>query len=370
MSTTSQSYQPIFLNEIWIYGLTSQIYFFTLLLVFSLVVYMFIKSRREQGNFDLNTLEQRSYLEAFATYSEQCIAVVDHKNRLKFANSQFLQLFNLDADEIEGKNFYELNLPAKISDHILQNNEGIIYVGTDSDTQRKQVFLHPITTVDGGNIGKLIIIRGIPLINIDENRFIHESESDRISHELKTPLHAIIGYCQILEKDELLSEKHRNYIHTIFDNSKELLDQVDTVLNETGYHQNHLSPSRLYAKSNIQKVLVVDDVSINRTLLRIMLERRGYTVKEAQNGKEALEVIENETPDMVLMDISMPIMDGEEALMKIRNKKGMMSEVPVIAVTAISRNGNRERLLKAGFNGYLQKPFKESELMHVIQVNT
>jgi PAS domain S-box-containing protein len=369
VSAISQSYQPIFLNEIWVYGLTNQIYFFTLLLVFSLVAYMFIKSRREQGNFELNTMEQKSYLQAFATYSEQCIAVLDHNSKIKFANARFLQLFNLKAQEIEGKHVSETSLPATLTEHILKNSEGIIYVGTDSDTHRKQVFLHPITTADGENIGKLILIRGFSLMSEDVNKSIHECESDRISHELKTPLHAIMGYCQILEKDESLSDEHRNYIHTIFDNSKGLLDQVDTVLNETGDHLNHFTPGKYLGNSNIQKVLVVDDVSINRTLLRIMLERRGFSVKEAQNGKEAIDALEIDIPDLVLMDISMPVMDGKEALRKIRNTEGKISELPVIAVTANSRKGNRERLLKAGFNGYLQKPFNESELMDMIRVN-
>lgn len=330
---------------------------------------MFIKSRREQGSFDLNTLEQRSYLQAFATYSEQCIAVLDHNSRIKFANSQFLQLFKVKGDDIEGKHVSESSLPATLTEHILKNNEGIVYVGTESDTHRKQVFLHPINTADGENIGKLILIREFSLVIDNAKRALNESEFDRISHELKTPLHAIMGYCQILEKDEALSEEHRNYIHTIFANSKGLLEQVDTVLNETDDHHNDISTGTFLDNSHIQKVLVVDDVSINRTLLRIMLERSGYSVKEAQNGKEALDAIENETPDLVLMDISMPVMDGKEALLNIRSKKGRVSEIPVIAVTANSRKGNRERLLKAGFNGYLQKPFKETELMEMIRVN-
>ena len=366
MSAISQSYQPLFLNEIWVYGLTNQIYFITLLLVFSLVAYMFIKSRREQGNFDLNTLEQRSYLQAFATYSEQCIAVLDQNSRIKFANTQFLKLFNTNADDIEGKHVSDSNLPATLTEHILNNNEGIIYVGTESETHRKQVFLHPINTDDGKNIGKLILIRGF---SADSNTTPHESDYDRISHELRTPLHAIMGYCQILENDESLSEEHKNYISTIFDNSRGLLNQVDRVLDESCEDHTHFTHGKALGSSHIHKVLVVDDVSINRTLLRIMLERRGYSVREAKNGKEALDAIDIETPDMVLMDISMPVMDGKEALRKIRSTEGRVSELPVIAVTANSRKGNREKLLKAGFNGYLQKPFNESELMDMIRVH-
>lgn len=369
MSAFSQSYQPIFLNEIWVYGLTNQVYFITLLLVFSLVAYMFIKSRREQVDFELNTLEQKSYLQAFATYSEQSIAVLDQNSRIRFANTQFLQLFNTNAEEIEGKHVSESNLPATLTDHILKNNEGIIYVGTETDTYRKQVFLHPINTADGENIGKLILIRGLTLAVDGKGKFTHDAESDRISHELKSPLHAIMGYCQILEKDETLSEEHKTHIKTIFANSEDLLRQVDMVLNESDEDHKISSTSNLLDNHHIQNILVVDDVSINRTLLRIMLERSGYTVKEAENGKEALDEIENETPDLVLMDISMPVMDGLVALHKIRGKEGRISELPVIAVTANSRKGNREKLLKAGFNGYLQKPFKESELMEMIRVN-
>jgi two-component system, sensor histidine kinase len=67
------------------------------------------------------------------------------------------------------------------------------------------------------------------------------------------------------------------------------------------------------------------------------------------------------------MDITMPVMDGLQALKELRKSESQISNIPVIAVTAQSRKGNKERLLSEGFDGYLQKPFKEEELMDMIK---
>src|SRR5882762_5954796 len=102
-------------------------------------------------------------------------------------------------------------------------------------------------------------------------------------------------------------------------------------------------------------ILLAEDNAINRELLREILETRGYTVLEACDGQQALQMIEQAPPDIVLMDIGMPILDGFATLSRIRQNPRLTS-LPVVAVTAYAMQGDREKIIDAGFNGYLSKP--------------
>lgn len=114
------------------------------------------------------------------------------------------------------------------------------------------------------------------------------------------------------------------------------------------------------------KILIVDDLLPNRTITRIILHENGYTYKEAEHGLDALNMIEDFDPDVILMDINMPVMDGIEAMLKIRSKSWKYDNMPIIAVTA-GVMGGRTKLLEQGFTDYLQKPFREEELLITIQ---
>jgi CheY-like chemotaxis protein len=103
------------------------------------------------------------------------------------------------------------------------------------------------------------------------------------------------------------------------------------------------------------KVLVAEDNAVNRELLRELLEARGYTVLEACDGQEALRMIEQTHPDIVLLDIGMPVLDGFAVIRKIREKPALAA-LPVLAVTAYAMQGDRENVLNSGFDGYLSKP--------------
>ena len=92
-----------------------------------------------------------------------------------------------------------------------------------------------------------------------------------------------------------------------------------------------------------------------------MLELRGYTVLEACDGREALQMIEQVQPELVLLDIGMPVMDGFAVVRTIRENP-RLAKLPVIAVTAYAMRGDQERILNSGFNGYLSKPVNASSL--------
>ena len=116
-------------------------------------------------------------------------------------------------------------------------------------------------------------------------------------------------------------------------------------------------------------VLVVDDVDDSRFMLRRLVEMRGCRVVEARDGKEAVEVAEAACPDMIVMDLNMPRMDGLAAVERIRQLEGRCEEVPIIAVTAYDTYGMREAALEAGCNDYLVKPFDLDNLERVFRDN-
>ncbi len=103
------------------------------------------------------------------------------------------------------------------------------------------------------------------------------------------------------------------------------------------------------------KILYVEDNFENRVLIRRVLESEGYEMTEASTAEEAFKEIETDIPDLILMDINMPDMDGYTLTAKIKEKQEH-KDIPVIAVTANVMRGDKERALKAGCDGYIQKP--------------
>ncbi len=115
-----------------------------------------------------------------------------------------------------------------------------------------------------------------------------------------------------------------------------------------------------------RKILVVDDNPVSRELVREILCSSEIEVFEAADGQGALDRIGDLVPDLVLLDLRMPLMDGFSVLRKIRQNAGL-SRLPVLAFTASAMSGDREKALEAGFNGYLTKPIQAEELRNLIR---
>ena len=114
----------------------------------------------------------------------------------------------------------------------------------------------------------------------------------------------------------------------------------------------------------MKKILVVEDVDMNRELVVQLLEDN-YRVIEAVNGQEGLEIAERERPELILMDLSLPVMDGWEATRKLKANNELKS-IPVIALTAHAMVGDEEKAKDAGCDDYLTKPIDENELFSKI----
>jgi two-component system chemotaxis response regulator CheY len=102
-------------------------------------------------------------------------------------------------------------------------------------------------------------------------------------------------------------------------------------------------------------ILIADDRASSRELLRTVLERAGYAVIEAEDGEQALERARTGNPDLILLDLQMPRLDGYAVLAALRQEPPFR-KLPVLALTASAMRGDREKILEAGFTDYLAKP--------------
>jgi two-component system cell cycle response regulator DivK len=118
--------------------------------------------------------------------------------------------------------------------------------------------------------------------------------------------------------------------------------------------------------SSLRTILVVDDFDDTRLLLRIWLERRGFRVVEAENGLEAVNRATSETPDLIIMDMEMPRLDGLSATRRIREVPSL-SKVPIVAVSAYGADQFREVALATGCDEYVSTPFEPIALEKIIR---
>ncbi|HEV7377692.1 MAG TPA: response regulator [Pyrinomonadaceae bacterium] len=112
-------------------------------------------------------------------------------------------------------------------------------------------------------------------------------------------------------------------------------------------------------------ILIIDDYEDNRELLRVMLEQAGYVVSEARGGREGIEMARNEPPDVALVDLSMPGLDGWAVLDELRADERTQG-ILCAAVSAYA-DGARMRALTHGFDAYLTKPFRRNELLETVE---
>ena len=114
------------------------------------------------------------------------------------------------------------------------------------------------------------------------------------------------------------------------------------------------------------KILIVDDFDDTRLLLRTWLQKKGYEIVEAENGNQAVSMAETESPDLIIMDVEMPGLDGLAATRKIRSSE-QDGRVPIVAVSAYGAELFRDDALAAGCDEYVSTPFEPGELERLIR---
>ncbi len=116
----------------------------------------------------------------------------------------------------------------------------------------------------------------------------------------------------------------------------------------------------------MKKILVVEDNENNLYMMKFLLEKNRYKVVEAKDGVEGVKVAAIEKPDLILMDMQLPLLNGYEATKQIRANK-RISKIPIIAVTSYAMVGDKEKTLKAGCNAYIEKPINPETFLAEIE---
>lgn len=116
----------------------------------------------------------------------------------------------------------------------------------------------------------------------------------------------------------------------------------------------------------MHRILIVEDNEMNRDMLSRRLERRGYTILMAVDGQNGVEAARREKPDLILMDMSLPVIDGWEAT-RVLKADAETAHIPVIALTAHAMEGDRTKAIEAGCNDYDTKPVELPRLLEKIQ---
>ena len=114
------------------------------------------------------------------------------------------------------------------------------------------------------------------------------------------------------------------------------------------------------------RILVVEDQEDNRRIVRDLLTTTDYEVTEAENGEEALAAVARQRPDLILMDIQLPVMDGYEATRRIKADPALR-EIPIIAVTSYALSGDEEKARAAGCDDFVPKPYSPRQLLAKIR---
>jgi CheY-like chemotaxis protein len=112
------------------------------------------------------------------------------------------------------------------------------------------------------------------------------------------------------------------------------------------------------------KILIADDHDDNRELLQLLLKSANYSVKEARDGRECLEMAKHDLPDLIIMDLSMPVMDGWQVFEKLKTDE-RTRQIPCMAVTAHAEL-DRQEALNTGFTDYVSKPFSSETLLRTV----
>ncbi|MBU6391131.1 MAG: response regulator [Planctomycetota bacterium] len=115
-----------------------------------------------------------------------------------------------------------------------------------------------------------------------------------------------------------------------------------------------------------KNVMVVEDNEKNRKLMRVVLKAKGYNVIEATTGEEALSLLKGNIPDIILMDIQLPGIDGITLVKQIK-ADALTKDIPIIAVTAYAMKGDEQKILETGCNAYVSKPINTQELPLIIE---
>lgn len=187
------------------------------------------------------------------------------------------------------------------------------------------------------------------------------------SHEMRTPLNSVLGFVEILLAKTEDSDIHRELVF-VQSAAREISVLVDGMLAEPGHAEDagvETAPEQDLARQRTSplRILYADDNENNRRLVATMAEALGWICETANDGSEAVALLQRGAFDLVLMDIQMPVMDGIEATRAIRSLPGPVGRIPIVALTANTLVAQRRHYAAVGMQDCIAKPFAMAELV-------
>ncbi|WP_340102612.1 response regulator [Rhodohalobacter sp. 8-1] len=340
------------LNEIALYGWPVQIILIVLVIALSLILLFIVRKKNKTEDLYLTRREQTNFLKSILDHSGTSSAIIDSEGIIRYVNFGFEALFNPNELPLIGKNIKDIPQLNKLERYFNKEMASVVPVQGHDDVSY-MVKYFTVKDNDQHIMGRFL--KMLPDVQNRENALDYD-----LSHELKTPLHAVLGFSELLKKDDNLTSEQDKLLDKIIYHSKQLDDKIKSIVGSE--EESADDGDEISSQTTGKKILVVDDVSINRTLLKLMLKRYGLDVQEASNGEAALNILESWKADTILMDLSMPVMDGIETVKAIRAQKTQKTQPKIIAVTATQRY-SRGELKDVGFDDLMQKPFKEEDLL-------
>lgn len=340
------------LNEISLYGWPMQLLLLVLVAALSLTLFLSIRRGKKTEDLHLTEKQQSTFLKSILDHSGTSSAILDSKGVIRYVNFGFEALFNPKDLPLTGKNIGDIPQLKKLERSFKDDHSSVVSVLGNDDIP----YLIKYFTVKDDEqkiVGRFLNM--LPDMKTKDSAFDYD-----LSHELKTPLHAVLGFSDLLKRDTDLTPEQDKLLEKIIYHSRELDEKISSIVGSEEDSDKNVKTSA--SQKAVKKILVVDDVSINRTLLKLMLKRYGLDVQEASNGEAAMNILESWKADTILMDLSMPVMDGLETVKAIRAKGAPDADAKIIAVTATQRY-SREELQEVGFDDLMQKPFKEEDLL-------
>lgn len=237
------------------------------------------------------------------------------------------------------------------------------------------------------------------IVNVDEENRKHEEELNalqlsekklivgleqksheivHISHQMRTSLSGLLGFTQFLQSTTL-NDEQKEFTSIIATSSQELLTLVNGIIDMSpanmesiqknlDEHTQDTGNEKQNSKNIIPNILIVDDNEINKKLLAKVLENENLNVTYASDGQEAVTLREENSYDMIFMDIQMPVMNGVDASKAIRRyeQEEQLSAVPIVALTANTGKDDRNEYLDAGMTDYMAKPIMIEDIREKI----
>ncbi|MBT0662679.1 response regulator [Geobacter pelophilus] len=187
----------------------------------------------------------------------------------------------------------------------------------------------------------------------------------QLSHEMRTPMNGVVGMLDLLEDTEL-TMKQKEYLAHARTAANSMISMIDRVLDVTpnGIQPDLLEKPVKSVNQGCYKVLLADDSKVTRKVFAHLLEKNGHRVVAVGDGYEAVSCYMKEPFDIILMDLQMPKMNGQNAAKLIRNNElSTKTHTPILALTATESSEDIDQCLQAGMDGYLHKNVTASELL-------